>query len=460
MKTLEARRVADLSGGRMVRGPADRTVLSVSTDTRQIGEGALFVALVGDRFDGHDFLANAVKAGASALLVDRLPGDSLSADDQTACIQVPDTLVGLQHLAKAYRRLLETRAVVITGSNGKTSTKDMIRGVLGFRHSVKATLGNLNNHIGLPLTVLRTDPDDDFGVWEIGMNHPGEIAPLADIAGPNIAVITNIGTAHIGNMESQEAIALEKGRLAEALSSEGLLVLNADDRFTSSLRKRTASRVVTVGIDAGDLRARHLDMQADHTIFQLAHASETALVRLPVPGRHMVSNALLAAAVGREAGLSLPEIAEALGQVELTPGRLQALRKGGFQWINDAYNANPDSMRAALSTVGTMRIAGKKCVLLGAMGELGDSSLDAHREIGRFALEQDFAHIASVGEPARAFTEGLKPGFGQAVHHFTDHAAAATFLRETAAPGDLVLLKGSRAAAMDQVYQLFVDLSA
>ncbi len=438
-----------------MRGDGAVAVTAVSTDTRKIAPGSLFVALVGDRFDAHDFLDQAVAAGAAAVLVSQMP----SLDDSVPVILVPDTLTGLQSLARGYREILPAKRVVITGSNGKTSTKDMIRGVLESQFQVTATAGNFNNHIGLPLTILNTEETDAYGVWEIGMNHPGEIAPLAAIAGPDIGVITNIGTAHIGNMGSREAIALEKGMLAEALSEEGLLVLNADDDFTSTIRERTPARVMTAGIEQGDIQATNVTMVDGGAAFELVIGDERAPVRLPVPGRHMISNALLAAAVGSEAGLSVPDIAQALSAVHLTPGRLQILEHAGVRVVNDAYNANPDSVRASLQTARAMEVTGKRFAVLGEMGELGDESAEAHRAMGELAFQEGFDHICSVGDGARGLTESLPASSTPSVHHFTSHEEAARFLTETTVAGDLVLLKGSRSAAMDRIYELFATPS-
>jgi UDP-N-acetylmuramoyl-tripeptide--D-alanyl-D-alanine ligase len=456
VKALTVQQITELSGGRLLKGDTSENVTSVCTDTRNIPQGALFVALIGKRFDAHDFLQKAIDAGAGALLVSRVPEGIKGC----SVILVDDTLTGLQQLAKGYRKLLPTKAVVITGSNGKTSTKDMIRGVLESKFQVTATLGNLNNHIGLPLTVLSTNPEDDFGIWEIGMNHPGEIAPLAEIAAADIAVITNIGTAHIGNMGSREAIAHEKGMLAESLTQDGLLVMNANDPFTSSISARTSARVMPAGIDAGEVQASDLEMLDNGTAFDLSIDGETARVALPIPGKHMVSNALLAAAVGQEAGLTVQEIAKALSAVHLTPGRLQMLEHEGVRVINDAYNANPDSMRASLTTVGAMKTEGKRFAILGEMGELGDSREEAHREIGLLAAAEGFDHVCSVSDGARGFTEDLSASADQTIHHFNSKEAVAAFLMETARPGDLVLLKGSRSAAMDTIYKLYATTSS
>ncbi len=455
MKALSVSEVAQMAEGRLIAGDAAMMVNAVSTDTRTISQGSLFVALIGDRFDAHDFVGQAVEKGATALLVNR----EVEVSEGVAVIQVEDTLVGLQALARQYRRLLKIRSVVITGSNGKTSTKDMIRTVLGDRHDVNATKGNLNNHIGLPLTILSTEETDDFGIWEIGMNHPGEIAPLAEIAGPDIAVITNIGTAHIGNMGSREAIAQEKGMLAEAVGEQGCVVLNANDAFTSSIEKRTRAKVLTAGIETGDVKAMKVKETDQGTAFEVAHGDESAPVHLPVLGRHMISNALLAVAVGLAAGLTLADSAAALNQVQLSPGRLQLVEAHGVRVVNDAYNANPDSMRASLTTVSRMETTGKRWAMLGQMGELGEDSAQAHRDIGRLAGDEGFDHVCSVGEGARGYTEALSENASQAVHHFASHQEAAAFLTENAAPGDVVLLKGSRAAAMDTILELYAASS-
>ena len=454
MKALSVQQIADLSGGRLLHGDPAKLVHAVGTDTRSLAEGDLFIALSGERFDAHEFLQTALDSRAGALLVSRLPDDVIGLEG-CPVVFVEDTLTGLQQLAKGYRQLIPAKTVAVTGSNGKTSTKDMIHAVLGSRFEVTATRGNLNNHIGLPLTILGTGAGAEFGIWEIGVNHPGEIAPLAELADPDIAVITNIGTAHIGNFGSREAIAREKGMLAEALSAEDTLVLNADDDFTSSISARTSARLVTAGIDAGDVRATALRMLDNGTAFDLTMGEVRARVELPIPGRHMVSNALLAAAVGLESRMSAGEIASALSRVSPAEGRFQTLDHKGIRIINDAYNANPDSMRASLTTVGGMKTGGKRIALLGQMDELGSESERAHREIGELALAQGFDHLCSVSEAARGFTAELGAGSGQALHHFPTHEEAAAFLTQTAAPGDLVLLKGSRSAAMETIYDLF-----
>ena len=457
MKRTCAEQIAQWTGGRLVAGDPRVEVGLVSTDTRRIGKGALFVPLRGERFDGHDYFGQAVVSGAAGVLCES--GRLADVPEGVFVVGVDDALRALQDLAANYRKSLGIKSVVITGSNGKTSTKDMVRAVLATRARVCATAGNLNNHIGLPLTVLSTEPDDDYGVWEIGMNHPGEIAPLAAIAGPDTGVITHIGTAHVGHMGSRDAIALEKGMLAEALPEQGCLVLNADDPYADGLAARTRAKVIRAGLGRGEVRAKEVRTDSRGSRFQIWHEDQNCEAFLPIPGTHMVSNALLAAAVGIRFGYKLNEISHALSTIEITPGRLQRLEWDGVVIIQDAYNANLDSMRAALLTVSEMESVGRHCAVLGQMGELGGTSGAAHREIGRLAAELRYDVIMSVGGgDACLMSESARESGAEALH-CADHTEAAGRLRETLNRGDLVLLKGSRGATMEKIYEQLRDSS-
>lgn len=440
-----------------MQGDAARTVAAVSTDTRSIPAGALFIALTGDRFDAHNFLDEAVAAGAGALMVSCRNGWPVD----TAVIRVDDTLNGLQRLARNYRRDWGGIVVGVTGSNGKTSTKDLARAVLGRRWKVNATKGNLNNHVGLPLTVLATEADDRIAVCEMGMNHPGEIAPLAAIAAPDVAIITNVGTAHIEFMGSREAIAVEKGMLAEAVHEAGCVVLNANDDFTPSIARRSSARVLTAGIDAGDVRISDLTAGAFGSRFTLhLPDNSSAAVQLPVPGRHMAGNAALAAAAAFHLGMSISEIAEGLESVELTRGRLQIRRVGGLTIIDDTYNASPDSANAALETLAGFACKGRRIAVLGRMAELGGHGEAAHRVLGENVKHHgiDLLFTSGTGE-ARLIAGGFLAAGGAvgAVHSFDDHAACAAALRLEATPDDIILIKGSRSTAMEKIIPLLTD---
>lgn len=454
MKSLTLNEVAAFSAGHLSGGDAAALCKRVVTDSRLAGPGDLFVALKGERFDAHDFLTQVASQGATAVLVSQQP----SAPLPCAVILVEDTLLGLQRLAASYRQLLAPQIVGITGSNGKTSTKDLLSTVLRKKFQVTATLGNLNNHIGVPLTLLSMNEADTCGVVEMGMNHFGEIQVLADIAKPDAAVITNIGVAHIEYMGSREGIAKEKGMLVEAITEKGVVVLNANDDMTPSLAARTRAKVITAGIDAGDVRATILGADASGTRFSLDFAGEATLEGvLPLVGRHMVGNAVLAAACAWHYGISPTDIVEALTSVQLTKGRLQVKQVQGITFLDDSYNANPDSMRAGLKTLAELSLPGRRVAVLGRMGELGPHAESGHREVGEYAADAGMNLVVTVGN-AEAESIGQAATKRKPIlehHHFSTHAEAATFLGDWLKDDDAVLLKGSRSAGMEQVLTLF-----
>jgi len=455
MKPTSLQEIAVQCGGELVSGDGAVLVDTVSTDTRSLAGGELFAALAGDNFDAHDFLGQATGAGVAAVLVSR---DDLSTDSvgKAAVIRVADTLVGLQSLAAAQREVLNPKVVAITGSSGKTSTKDMLSAVLAKKFSVNATLGNLNNHIGLPLTVLATQPDHEAVVWELGMNHRGEIAPLAAIAKPDVAVITNVGVAHIEHLGTREEICAEKGDLIGALGADGVAIFPDADDYADQLEARCPGRSIRTVIDApAPVSARDLVVLADGaTRFTLDCEGDVAEVTLAVPGRHMVSNALLAAAVGHYYGISAAQIAEALAGITLTGGRLERRDLNGVSLLDDSYNANPESMAAALHTLGEIPCAGRRIAVLGRMAELGDIRETEHRRAGAIAAEAKIDLLCTVGDEADWIGLGAQEATDSPEHHhFSDHAACAEFLSRTISPGDNLLLKGSRSARMEAVLE-------
>ena len=445
--------IAHFCGGKLVSGDSGVLVTALSTDTRKLADGDLFVALVGDRFDAHDFLVDASKK-AAVCMVSRLPVDFESFD--CAFILVADTLIALQELAKGYRRKhLSMPVVCVTGSNGKTSTKDFLRSVLGAKFCVNATKGNFNNHIGLPLTILETDSQHDCGVWEIGMSNPGEIQPLVEIAQPNVGVITNVGTAHIEHMGTREAIAKEKGELAAGIPENGFVVLNALDDFTPAIRERCSARVVTAGIETGDVRASNLDLRGDGSCFDVSFGEGSSFqVEIPVPGKHMVSNALLAIAVALEFEFEPEAISQAIEHAELTKGRLQLRKVNGVSIIDDSYNANPDSMRAAFAALQNISCEGKRIAALGKMAELGESSLAEHKALGRdAAVSFGIDRVVTVGSDAAEIARGFLEAGGDLATECEDHESCREIL-ESLSQNDLVLVKGSRSAEMEKVIPL------
>ena len=450
MKALPLATIAALCGGIFRTGDANATVTTVNTDSRNVQAGDLFIALAGDKFDAHDFVPQVAQAGAAAVIVSK----TSAAWDALPCaiIEVGDTLRALQQLALGYRRLHDPLVIGITGSNGKTSTKDFAKAVMAKKFQVRATLGNLNNHIGLPLSILSLAAADDCGVFEMGMNHPGEIKVLADIAEPDAAIITNIGVAHIEYMGSREAIALEKGTLAEAVPASGQVVLNANDEFSAAIAGRCQARVITAGVGRGDVVALDLAAAADGTAFTLDFGGEKVRTRLPVPGEHMVGNAALAAACGWCHGLAPATIAEALNEVKLTGGRLETKRVGEITFLDDSYNANPDSMRAGLRTLAALEGKGRRIAVLGRMGELGEHAVREHRSLGEFAASLNLAALFTVGDEAALITEAARTTNSSLLAtNFPSHGDCAVHLREFVKAGDVVLLKGSRSAGMEKV---------
>jgi len=448
MKPITANQLAQILGVPIAAGDALSLISAgVSTDTRSLPGGAAFFALRGENFDGDRFASTALASGAAVVVVARWDGGEPPAG--TAVIVVPDPLLALQRLAFWWRNHLDMPVVGITGSNGKTSTKDFAAAVLSQRFNVSATRGNLNNHIGLPLTVLATTPQHTAAVWEMGMNHAGEIAPLCEISRPKYGIITNIGTAHIEFLGSREAIAEEKGMLARVLPPDGTLVIPAGCDFYEYFRQRTHASVVPVGNGRGLVRAEAVTLDAEGARFLLViEGLGRAMVELPVPGRHMVTNALLAAAIGWKLGLGIAEIAVGLSGAAITGGRLRCHDFDGIRVIDDTYNANPESMVAAIETLTETPLpqpGGRRIIVLGRMGELGSHAPAAHLRIGRQAAARGLMVIA-VGEGA----EGIAEGAG-GCPHLVDSDQASAFISREARPGDVVLFKGSRAAAVELV---------
>jgi UDP-N-acetylmuramoyl-tripeptide--D-alanyl-D-alanine ligase len=450
MDPTELDTIARWTGGHLAGGDPALPIDSICTDSRALKAADLFLALRGENFDGHKFIAEAARRGAVGAVVEDAPE---GLPPGFAVIRVGNTLGAFQQISANYRRLLSLQVIAVTGSNGKTSTKDFTAAVLGEHFHVVKTEGNFNNHIGLPLTMLRARSSDQIGVFEIGMSHPGEIAPLAALAAPDVAIITNIGVAHIEYMRSREAIALEKGALAEALPPCGLVILNAEDDFSKSIAARTKADAIFCGLDRGDVRATHLRQDFTGMKFRLCADDRWVDAELPVPGVHMVRNALLAVAAGRYFGLSLEECAEGLRKLRLTHGRLEQKIIGGIHVLDDTYNANPDSMSAALQTLAQMPAAGRRIAVLGRMAELGAESEPGHRRVGRAAAELGIDCIIDVGaEPAFIAEEAGRGGVAKVLRAATVEDAVQV-LRELAQPGDIVLVKGSRSSRLERIVE-------
>jgi len=453
MNPLALSQIAQFAGASLSSGDGRTIINKVSTDSRTIRLGELFVALHGENFEGHDFVEGSAKAGATGALVDFNWAGNVP--NNFALLRVSNTLRAYQTLAANYRRSLPLKVLAITGSNGKTSTKDFAASVLARRFRVTKTEGNFNNHVGLPRTILEATSEDEVAVWEIGMNHPGEIAALSKIAAPDTAIITNIGVAHIEFMGSREAIAKEKGALAEAVAPHGTVILNADDPFSEGIAARTRAKVVLAGTIRGVVRAIEIRQSAEGSEFTIVEGAHRCRAQLPVAGSHMVQNGLLAVAAGRAFGLSIEECAAGLAAAPLTKARLQIKEINGVQFLDDSYNANPDSMKAALRTLVELDVQGKRIAVLGEMRELGSESERGHREVGEAAAMLGINQLITIGDAAEPIAEAARTAGLDKVSSTRSTAEAAKLLGEIAEPGDLVLVKGSRAARTEEVIAQF-----
>ncbi|GFN30391.1 UDP-N-acetylmuramoyl-tripeptide--D-alanyl-D-alanine ligase [Paenibacillus xylaniclasticus] len=464
--------VARMCGGTLAHGQRDSDIeiAGVTRDSRTAGAGELYVPLIGENFDGHDFAAETLAKGAAASLWEE--GIVIPDELQDApLVLVPDTLSALQRLASAYRDELGLRVIGITGSNGKTTTKDLTAAVLGTVFRVHKTEGNLNNHIGVPLTILQLDEKTETAVLEMGMSDFGEIELLATIASPDAAIITNIGDAHMQQLGSRAGIAQAKLEIAEGLKDGGALIFNGDEPL---LRERLASMELLDGTelvpfgDAPDCKwsAANIKVSVDSSTFDvvspLLTAEEAEALRgvlLPVPGEHNVMNALAAIAAAYRFGVPAASIREGLSNVVLTGMRIQPVTAfNGAKLLNDAYNANPTATRAAIDLVEQLTGYRRKWVVLADMLELGDQEVEMHRSVGSYVTPEKADALLTWGSLAQYIAEGASEAFAAAgraddVRHFAHKEELASWLREHLHSDDLVLVKGSRGMRMEQVVQ-------
>jgi UDP-N-acetylmuramoyl-tripeptide--D-alanyl-D-alanine ligase len=459
MTTGQAQRFEAADFARWVGGAAQAlpaAFCGVTQDSRKIQPGALYVALRGDRFDGHAFVAQALQAGAAAALVEA-SWQAPAAAAGWPLIRVPDTRRALGDAARAWRLRSPALIVGLTGSSGKTTTKEMAAALFSAGGRVCATQGNLNNEIGLPLSVLSLPADAAFGIFELGTNHPGEIARLADVLRPQAALIASIGTAHIEHFGSVEAIAREKGALLQALPRDGFAVLCRETLCFEVLREMTDARLVTTslaGRDADFFGELVEPLSGTLRVSERASGVQTVL-RCGLPGEHNASNLLLAFAAARTAGVAAPEAAQALLKLALPGMRWDVSRRsGGVTVVNDAYNANPQSMMAVLRTFMKLPCTGRRIAVLGDMRELGGHAEALHRDVGRCVAGLAPDRLVAVGPDTAAYVadEAVKAGYpASRVTCFADAAEASAGVQKLVVPGDCVLLKASRGMGLERV---------
>ena len=426
--------------------PVEAEITCVSTDTRDLPAGCLFVALRGEKFDGHAFVEQAIAAGAVAAVTDRQVGDC-------PCLVVKDTGRALQQIARFYREKFHPILVGITGSVGKTTTKEMIACVLESQFCTLKTQGNLNNEIGQPKTLLGLEDCHQAAVIEMGMSHFGEISRMARTAEPSIGVITNIGYSHIENLKTQEGIRQAKLEIQDGMAADAPLVVNGDDPLLAPLKRELSRPVITYGMhsEKADVRAADVERKAQSTSFSiLAQDGSTYPVELPCAGDHNVMNALAAFCVGRLAGIAPEQICKALEQYHTVGLRQNIYRRGAYTIIADCYNASPDSMRAALQTLGKLPVH-RRYAVLGAMLELGDYAKEAHTQVGKMAAENGIDGVLAYGADAAYIVEAAKQAGLENARLFDTKEALVQSLAQQVQPGDGVLFKGSRGMHLENV---------
>jgi UDP-N-acetylmuramoyl-tripeptide--D-alanyl-D-alanine ligase len=451
--------IAQAVSGELLHGSPGRVVSRVCTDSRMAGPDDLFIALAGERHDAHQFLPEVARRGVGAIVAER---DKLPADF-CACplIAVRNTRRALGQLGARYRRDFELPVIAVGGSNGKTTAKELIASVLRQKKATLCCEASFNNAIGVPLTLLRLESSHQAAVLEAGSNHPGELAPLVQMIAPSHGVVTNIGREHLEFFGDLAGVAREEGMMAEGLSAAGTLFINGDDGWSESIARRTPARVVRAGLNEGnDYRA--VDIRGDDTgsVFTVrcGQARLDGEYRIQLLGRHQVANSLFALAAGAELGLDRAQIERGLALCAPSKMRLQLGHAGGVRVLDDAYNANADSMLAALETLRALPCPGRRVAVLGDMAELGESSGPAHAEVGRRAAELGLDQLFTVGTRAAELAAAARAGGLRNVVEFPEADGAAQAVNDFARPGDVVLVKASRAMRLERITETLLHL--
>ena len=447
--------IAKACAGKQLSGLPETRVRRVCTDSRQVKTGDLFLALRGERFDGHDFLGAVVEKGAVAVVAERrsVPTDCRGC----AMIAVEDTRKALGQLAAEYRKDFALPVVVVGGSNGKTTTKELVASVLKQERVTLWSEASFNNDIGVPLTLLRLEESHQAVVLEVGTNHPGELQPLVKMAQPNYGVITSVGREHLEFFDDVAGVAREEGWLAELVPAGGKLFVNGDDEWASRAAERARAQVVRVGFAEGcDWRARAARLDTRGVTFQVdgPEVEMSGEYRIQLLGRHQVVNALLAIAVGMELGLGRASVARGLAECRPSKMRMELWEFNGVRLLDDAYNANADSMVVALQTLRDLPCKGRRVAVLGDMAELGAHSESAHEEVGRRVVELGVDQLFAVGTMAPVTARAARGAGLNRVFEFADVETAASAVKSFVKAGDVVLLKASRATRIERIAEL------
>jgi len=443
--------VARACGGTLLRGSPDTGVRRVCTDSRQVQSGDLFFALAGERFDGHAFAPEAAAKAAAVVIERGRAGMDLG---NCATLSVDNTRAALGRFARHYRSDFSLPVIAVCGSNGKTTTKELIAAVLRQKFETLWSESSFNNDVGVPLTLLRLETRHQVAVIEAGTNHPGELEPLLRMAQPGFGVVTSIGREHLEFFGDLAGVVQEEGRLAEVLPSSGKLFLNGDGQWAVPVARRSCARVVRVGLGEGnEWRARQLRLSRQGLAFRVEapHPEFAGEYQITLLGRHQAINALFAIALGAELGLNRTEIQRGLAECKAPRMRLELWELKGVRVLDDTYNANADSMAAALEVLRDLPCRGRRIAVLGDMAELGAHSEAAHEEVGRRAAELGVAQLFALGKMASFLARGARDAGLNRVLEFGDIEAAASAVKQFIKPGDLLLLKASRSTRLERV---------
>ena len=432
--------------------------VNLCMDSREKAKGVVFWPIKGVRLDSHQFVNQMEKEGALMSVVNQETMEEYSTRNETfkAYAPVNDTTKALLKLAQGYQRRFKVKKVAITGSNGKTTTKEMVKAVLSSKFVTHATQGNFNNHIGVPITLFQLKHSHEAAVVEMGTSGPDEIRPLSLAAEPDVAVITNIGASHLERLGDLDGVFKEKINITAGLKKGGVLIVNADDPRLCKVKSTKNFKVVTFGLRRGMIKPQKL--QWNENACADFYVGRTRFV-LNVPGNHNLYNALAAIAVGEAFRVSKAQIARALGNFRATNMRMEIKKANGFKIVSDCYNANPSSTRMALQTIGNMNVEGCRIAVLGDMLELGKVSCEQHKSIGALVPEMNFDLLVAVGKEARHYVEGAKQRGMANVEHFDSVQEAIEFLSDVVSKGDVLLVKGSRGMKMEQVVDALEKLA-
>jgi len=473
MKRLTIEQIIEAVNGELLLGNPKDEVIGVSTDSRKVEEEEAFFPLIGENHDAHEFIPQAVERGCRSVILSRRP-DEVSLEDYGKAmgksqakgpslnlILVSDTTKALQDLAAYYLSLFSLIKVGVTGSTGKTTTKEMLYSIFSEKYKTARNVGNLNNHIGLPLTVLSMEEDTEAAIFEMGMSELGEIDLLADLVRPHIGIITNIGMSHIENLGSRENILKAKLEITNYFTSDDILIVNEDSDFLSREDVTGDYKVITTGEKgrSGFILSNIVDHGEEGIEFSIEHKEEMRNFRLNIPGRHNAYNGALAVAAAVSCGITMEEAARGLLKLEITDKRLSIKGKSGMKIIDDTYNASPDSMKAAIDVL-TATKGFRKIAILADMFELGDDSAACHTEVGRYAAESAVDLLIAVGTQAKNIADAAEAILGEnKVHYYKTKELLINDIGSMISSGDVILLKGSRGMAMDQVVKKIMEMN-